>query len=209
MVRYGSVAGVRARRPPRGPRRLGQAPRLRARRRVVSIRPRYIRFTWGRITGRATWTNWTQPVPRSPEEGTVGEACEVCGREKARDWEQAAMVTALCQRHLVPGTDDTVCTRLGYQHSQEALAAARRECAGGSFVVGKALADLAEQECENGLAAVGETCIASAQDPDNIGEPDYRFQHWCGPCIASTLIALASDAETALAAPAAGEEGKR
>lgn len=134
--------------------------------------------------------------------------CSVCGESECwalADWSMGG----------APGEYEEAMAkhyRLGYERSQEALAAARRECAGGSLVVGKALAGLAEQECENGIEAIGETCIASARDPANIGEPDYRFEHWCGPCIASALIALATDAETesaALAAPAAGEERKR
>lgn len=48
---------------------------------------------------------------------------------------------------------------------------------------------LADEECENGIEAIGETCTAVAKDPDNEGESDYPYQHWCGPCIAKAILA--------------------
>jgi hypothetical protein len=75
---------------------------------------------------RAQWPVAVSDVRKSAEgEADVSGPCEVCGREKARDWEQAAMVTALCSRHLMPGVDDTVCTRLGYERLKRKLESVR------------------------------------------------------------------------------------
>lgn len=54
------------------------------------------------------------------------------------------------------------------------------------------LQSLADEECENGIEACGETCRQPVDEDDNEDDADYPMQHWCGPCIAKTILGAKS-----------------
>jgi hypothetical protein len=123
--------------------------------------------------------------------GDEVKRCEVCGREKVVRGQ--GFQEDRCWRGFLE-QDDRKCYRIGYERSQAALAAARRECE----AMYRALKMVDDAYWGEFCGCCGVILSLESQDEE------------CGP--QHTAVQLAHEcveAREALAAPAAGGEGKR
>jgi hypothetical protein len=150
-------------------------------------------------------------------EGNMSDKCEICGRPNAGIWDDGK--STQCSAHL--GDDCETCWRIGYEREKERaekaearearLAAANKALANGVTRCAGIDSDLAaaRRECELWKQIAGDL-YAPLEERDmhmcSASEPGDVHANVCGT-FGPLNCPLCMTA--ALAAPAAGEEGKR